>query len=80
MVKWWAKRTLFFEPNQPGMPGDPQDPHFSAPHTDVPNPHQAAKPSYEPPVQYDNSQDISDPEMDPNEFDGLEPPEQDGVF
>lgn len=84
MVKWWARKTLFFEPDQPGMPGDPQASHIPAPHTDshaaAPKPHHAAPAAHDPPAQYDSSHDISEPETDPYAFDGLEPPDQDEVF
>ena len=96
MVKWWARKTLFFEPDQPGQPGDPQEPsfppvHYGAETSAHTGSHSRAdkqthpdNPPHTTNSQYDSVNDIPDPdpdpESDPNAFDGLEPPEQDGVF
>ena len=58
MVKWWARKTLFFEPDLPGQPGDPGQEHFS--------PNSAGKAHI--------------PDFQDETYEGLEPPQEDGVL
>jgi len=102
MVKWWARKTLFFEPDQLGQPGDPQEPSFPGQHAGTHDFSKSSKAPDSPEHSHkdagakthnpappanefnagnspDNGEDIY-AEVGAGSYDGLEPPDQDGVF
>lgn len=82
MLKWWARKTLFFEPDQPGAPEEPQvAQQFRGDYPDIPssvNPVSApsAQVFYDADPQFDGAGDF----LAPDGFEGLEPPEENGAF
>jgi replicative DNA helicase len=94
MVKWWARKTLFFEPDLPGQPSDPNAEHFpvnSTDNTKTPadsKPYQSVhKPADFGPVpdiaalpDLPDQQDPDLPDFEEDTYEGLEPPQEDGVL